>query len=106
MLYKTIVLELLQQRTELHEQLRLTRRLKPTLETCAKELKARHEAWKERLSQEKPGSDPIQIASEALELAVQEQQDRLSTVSSPPDYSESISLDAAMTYFRNPTSRD
>ena len=33
MQYKTIVLELLQQRPELHEQLRKTRRLLPTLET-------------------------------------------------------------------------
>ena len=68
MQYKTIVHELLLARTELHEQLRLTRRLKPTLETCARELKASHEAWKERLSQEKPESDPSQVASEALEM--------------------------------------
>ena len=33
MQYKTIVHELLQQQTELHEQLRLTRRLLPTIET-------------------------------------------------------------------------
>jgi hypothetical protein len=43
MQYKTIVLELLRERTELYEQLRLTHRLLPTLETCAKELKASHE---------------------------------------------------------------
>jgi hypothetical protein len=106
MLYKTIVLELLQQQTELHEQLRLTRRLKPTLETWAKELKASHQAWKERLSQEKPGSDPIQIASEAQELAIQELQNRLSSVFSPLDYSESLSLDAAMAFVQSHTSRD
>jgi hypothetical protein len=106
MLYKTIVHELLQQQTELHEQLRLTRRLKPTLETCAKELKASHEAWKQRLSQASPGSDVSQIASEALEIAITELQDRLPSVFSPPDYGESLSLEAAMTYVRNPSSRD
>jgi len=106
MQYKTIVHELLLARTELHEQLRLTRRLKPTLETCAKELKASHEVWKERLSQERPGSDPSQTASEALEMAVQELEDRLPTVSSPLDFGESLSLDAAMAYVRNLTSRD
>ncbi len=40
MQYKTIVLELLQQQTELHEELRLTRRLLPTMEALAKDLKA------------------------------------------------------------------
>ena len=72
MQYKTIVLELLKERTELHEQLRLTRRLLPTMETCARELKASHEIWKETLARANPGSDPIQIASEALELALNE----------------------------------
>src|SRR5260370_33023297 len=98
MQYKTIVLELLRERTELHEQLRLTRRLRPTLETCARELKASHEAWKERLSQAKPGSDQSQIASEALELALQELEDRLP--SRQVDKSEPLSLDHAMTYVK------
>ena len=57
MQYKTIILELLKERTELHEQLRLTRRLLPTLETWAHELKTSHEAWKEHLNQARPGSD-------------------------------------------------
>ncbi len=46
MQYKTIVLEMLKERKELHEQLRLTRRLLPTMERCARELKASHEQWK------------------------------------------------------------
>jgi hypothetical protein len=104
MQYKTIVHELLLARTELHEQLRLTRRLRPTLETCARELKASHEAWKERLSQEKPGSDQSQIASEALEMALQELQDRLP--SGQVDENEPLSLDQAMTYVKTHTSRD
>jgi hypothetical protein len=57
MQYKTIILELLQQRPEMHEQLRKERKLLPALELYAKELKASHESWKEVLSQAKPGSD-------------------------------------------------
>ena len=104
MQYKTIVLELLKERTELHEQLRLTRRLLPTLETCARELKASHESWKETLSEAKPDSDPSQIASEALELAIKELEDRLPSVS-PPDDKEPLSLDEAMASIHSHTSR-
>ena len=100
MQYKTIVLELLEQQTELHEQLRITRRLLPTLETWAKELKASHEAWKETLLQAKPGSDPIQISSEALEMALKELEDRMPSAS-PQDENET--LDQAMAYVRSHT---
>lgn len=104
MQYKTIVHELLLTRTELHEQLRLTRRLLPTLESCARELKASHETWMESLSQAKPGSDPSQISSEALEMALKELEDRLPSVS-PPDDHEPPSLDKAMAQILSPTSR-
>jgi hypothetical protein len=104
MQYKTIVHELLQQRTELHEQLRLTRRLLPTLESCARELKASHETWKETLSQAKPGSEPSQISSEALEMALKELEDRLPSVS-PWDDREALSLDKAMAQILSHTSR-
>ena len=103
MQYKTIVLELLRDRTELHEQLRLTRRLLPTMETCAQELKASHEAWKETFSRAKPDSEPSQIASEALEMALTELQDRLLSVS-PPDDREPLSLEKAMAFVRNHSS--
>jgi hypothetical protein len=95
MQYKTIVLELLKERTELHEQLRLTRRLLPTLETCSRELKASHETWMETLTQANPGSDTSQIASEALELAIKELEDRLPSASKA-DEDETLSLDQAM----------
>jgi hypothetical protein len=104
MQYKTIVHQLLLARTELHEQLRLTRRLKPTLETCARELKASHEAWKERLSLARPGSEPNQIATEALEMALQELEDRLP--SGPAADDEMLSLDQAMAHVKTHTSRD
>jgi len=104
MQYKTIVLELLKERKELHEQLRLTRRLLPTMETCARELKASHETWKETLAQASPGSDPTQIASEALELALKELEDRLPSVSAQDDQ-EPLSLDQAMAHVLGHTSK-
>ena len=79
-------------------------RLLPTLETYAKELKTSHEAWKETLSQAKPGSDPSQIASEAMEMALKELEDRLPSAS-PQDESEALSLDEAMAFIRRHTSR-
>ena len=100
MQYKTIVLELLQQRTELHEQLLKQRKLLTTLEFYARELKESHEAWKETLAQSRPGSDPLQISSEALELAAfKELEDRLSA-ESPTAEEEAFSLDAAMAFIR------
>ncbi len=99
MQYKTIVLEMLQQRTELHEQLRKERKLLTTMENYAKELKASHEAWKETLVQSRPGSDPNQISSEALELAIQELEDRLPS-ELPSVEDEPLSLDAAMAFIR------
>jgi len=103
MQYKTIILELLKERTELHEQLRKERKLLPALELYAKELKTSHEAWKEVLSQAKPGSDPSQIASEAMEMAMKDLEDRLPSAS--PEESEALSLDAAMAFIRRHTSR-
>jgi hypothetical protein len=104
MQYKTIILELLEQRPQMHEELRKDRRLLPALELYSKELKTSHETWKERLAQAKPGSDPSQIASEALELALKELEDRLPSTSHR-DESEAMSLDGATAHIRSHTSR-
>ncbi len=104
MQYKTIVLELLQERKELYEQLRLARRLLPTMQICAKELKARHEHWKETLATTKPGSDPSQISSEAMELAVRELEARLPSVH-PQDDGQALSLDQAMAFLQSHSSK-
>jgi hypothetical protein len=81
--YKTIVLHLLEQRPRLYERLRRGRLLLPALDRHAAELKASHEAWKDRLARTKPGSDEMQIAGEALEIALRElEQDHL-----PPESS-------------------
>jgi len=97
MQYKTIALELLRRQAALHEHLRITRRLMQAMEGCASALKASHEAWKETLSETKPGSDPIQIAAEALEMAIQELESRLHHASQTQ---EPLSLDKAMAYIR------
>jgi hypothetical protein len=104
MQYKTIVLELLKERTEFHEQLRKERKLLPTLELYAKELRTSHQAWKELLTQMRPGSDQTQVASEALEIALKELEDRLPSASRR-DGDETQFLDAAMMFIRHPTSR-
>jgi hypothetical protein len=77
MQYKTIVLELLQQNQELHERLRRERMLLATVNILATELRDRHLAWKDQLSQARPESDPHLIASEALELALKGLEDFL-----------------------------
>jgi hypothetical protein len=104
MQYKTIVLELLQQRPQIHDQLRKDRKLLPTVEMYARELRTSHEAWKETLGQERPGSDQSQIAFEALEMALKDLEDRLPSESIPND-KEPLSLDAAMAFIRKHTSR-
>lgn len=103
MQYKTIVLELLQQRPEMHERLRKKQMLLSTLVLLATELKDCHEALKVTLSQRKPGSDPIQISSEAMEIAVKRLEDHLPSESQQSD-NEALSLDAAMASIRKHTS--
>jgi hypothetical protein len=99
MQYKTMVLELLQQQPQLYQQLLSARTLLPTLESQATRLRARHQVWKHTLSQAKPGSDPSQIASEALEMALKELENHLPS-GLPPHESEPLSLDAAMAFVR------
>ena len=77
MRYKTMVLELLQERAALYEALRTSRTLLSTLDRYSVELKTSHEAWKSQLLQARPGSSASQIASEALEIALKELEDRL-----------------------------
>jgi hypothetical protein len=104
MQYKTMILELLQQRPHMHNQLRKHRKLLPTMERYAKELRTSHLAWKELLSPLRPGSDPSQIASEALEIALKELQDRLPS-ELPQAGNETLFLDAAMLFSRRHTPR-
>jgi hypothetical protein len=56
------------------------------------------------LAQSRPGSEPSQIASEALEMAVRELEDRLPLC--PPDDGDPLSLDAAMAFVQSRTASE
>jgi aromatic ring hydroxylase len=101
--YKTIVLELLQQHPEIQNQLRSERMLLATMEFYAREVKARHEAWKDHLSRAMPDSDPSQVASEALEIALHQLKNILhSAFHSDEDESSSDEGEAALRRGRTP----
>jgi hypothetical protein len=103
MQYKTIVLELIQDRPQLHDHLKKSRALLRTLETYASQLKDRHLAWKSFLLQGRPGSAAGQVSSVALELALEDLQAALRQDFSM-DTRKPVSLDAAMAYLhRTPT---
>lgn len=102
MQYKTIILELFQQRPEMHEQLRQERKLLTTMEMYARELKQSHEAITHQLRQASPGRDPAMVSSEAFEMALKEMEDRLPPASAMDDHDE-LSLDAAIAHVRSPS---
>lgn len=99
MQYKTIVLELLQQ----HPEVRRLRgkQMLTTLDHHAGQLKARHEAWKDRLAEATPGGNPGQIASAALEIALKELEGSLSP-ELPADDSDPLTVEEAMAFIRGP----
>jgi hypothetical protein len=97
MLYKTMVLELIEQRPQMHAQLKHQHKLLLALELYANELKTRHDAWKEMLWQANPESSERQIATEALERALKELEAALPSVSLPEE-SDTLSLDGAMAF--------
>lgn len=101
MLYKTMVLELLQQHPMLYEQLRTSRTLLPMLNRYATALKTCHVTWMTQLVETRPDSEPCQIVSEALELALQELQDSLPSNDS---LLQPLSLDEAMAFLNRHTS--
>jgi hypothetical protein len=105
MMYKTIVLELLQEQYPvLHEQLRRERMLLKTLELYATELRTAHLAWMEAIRRASPDFDPSQLSIEALELALEHLQGSLPSESPPTDAAEeTFSLDAAMAHLLSHT---
>jgi hypothetical protein len=100
--YKTIALELIQEQPELYERLRSSKRLLPAMDAYAIDLKAIHEEWMNMIRHQSPDSDPSQIASETLEIAVLVLRGLLRSESEQSD-AEPLSLDAAMTYLRQHT---
>ncbi|MCC7290429.1 MAG: hypothetical protein IT449_00035 [Phycisphaerales bacterium] len=104
MQYKTIILELLQQRPRLHDQLRSRRELLAVTESYARMLKTRHEAWMGKLAESKPLMHPANRSSAAMEIALVEVVSRLQAAY-PPDEQEQPFLDAVMAYLRTLTLR-
>lgn len=104
MMYKTIVLELLQEQyPALHSRLLRKRMLLKALNQYAIELRTSHLAWMEELRRASPACEPSQIGSEALELALQHLQGSLPSESPPTGAAaETFSLDAAMATLRRP----
>ncbi len=72
MQYKTIILNLLTEQPDLHERLRRSRTLLSTVESMAARLRERHQVWMQELARLRPGSQPAQLSSEAMELAIGE----------------------------------
>ncbi len=101
MQYKTIVLDLIQERPDLHQSLRHSRTLLSTMNEYALALKNCHEAWKVSLATARPNSDPQQIASEAMEVAIAQFEENLPQESQPND--DPLSLDAAMEFLKRPS---
>ena len=102
--YKTIVLEMIQEQyPALQAALRARRMLLPTVNLQATALKRYHETWIDRLGLKWPERDPIQIASEAMELAIEDLRDDLRCESPPSGTpAEPLSLDAAIASIRRP----
>jgi hypothetical protein len=74
--YKTVVLELLEQDQDRYERLR-QRRLLATLNALAEELRSRHHHWMDALRPTRRDSDPAQLSTEAMELALSDLRERL-----------------------------
>ena len=100
MQYKTLTLQLIRAYPQIHNQLKSARAMLPTVDRLARELKTRHEVLKTLLAKERPG-DPIQISSEALEIALKELEERLSAATAE---AETLSLDGAMAFLRRTSS--
>ncbi|HEX3152678.1 MAG TPA: hypothetical protein VHR66_31690 [Gemmataceae bacterium] len=100
-MYKTLVLQLLRQRPKLHDYLKKSGTLLQAMELKAMEVKGSHEAYKVVIGKMKPGSDPSQVAAEALELAVKDLEDIMPN--EIPMSDEPISLDLIMAHLRGKT---
>lgn len=72
MLYKTIILQLLEDRPQIYNQLKAERKSLATIEALALQLKAEQQAVLADLKQACPEVDQTQLASQSLELALAE----------------------------------
>ncbi len=102
MQYNTIVLELIQQRPLLHDQLTSSNSLLSAVNHYAPLLRDNHLAIIEELREKRPESAEIQLASEAIELAL-EQLEAILPPEEMKNETETLTLDAAMAYLRKQT---
>jgi len=102
--YKTIVLALLIQHPEIHDELRRSRKLLSTVELYAKALKRSHQTWKKRLEEAIPSSSENQTASEAFEIALNELMNS-SHLDLPADNSNPLSVEGLMAFILANTRR-
>ena len=104
MQYKTIAMELIEQRPQMHEKLKRERKLLSTMETIARELKASHEEISRDLASEQPQMEASLISSQAMEMAISELTDRMPPENFKGDEDE-LSLDQIMATLSSPLSR-
>lgn len=102
--YRRIVRKLLKRHVRLNFQLRKKDLFGPAVDRYARELEARHEALKAKLSQRNPRSDTLRIASEALETATMELDEHF--LSSLTKDCELVSLREGMEFIRQQTSEE
>ena len=102
MQYKTIVLELLQEQyPALCAQMQKERGLLSAVQHYGLSLKGFHEGWIDRISTRKPDLDPLQLTSQALELAIEDLKEVLSSDFPPSGpVADGLSLDDAMMHIR------
>lgn len=102
MQYRTIVLGLIQRHPQTYHQLYSNRRLMPTADLYAEQLKATHQSWKSRLAKANPHFNPLQLEGESLELAIRDLENYL-VAHFQANENDPISLDAAMAFIRGRT---
>ncbi len=101
MQYKTIILELIRSRPDLHRRLKASNTLLSAVERQAILPKASHEAWIAELSDTRPESKKALIVNEALEIAIKAMEGTLSN-GSESDEAESLDLGEAMAFLGRP----
>ena len=102
--YKMIAHEFLkEQHPALHERLRSSQMLLQAVNDYAITLRTAHLTWMDELKQANPGCAQALISSEAMELAMQDLSEALSSASPTSGEGEGLSLDDAMSFIRRHT---
>ena len=104
MQYKTIVMELIEQRPHLHEKLKRERKLLSTMERVARELKASREEIRRDLASEQPHMEASLISSQAMAMAISELEARMPP-ERPNEEKDELSLDQITASLSSPLSR-